>query len=272
MLYWFQEHWINTSVIAVGGCMISIVIAAYNEEKRIGRSLRAIREYLISRNIPSEIIVVDDGSRDRTTDIVNGMAGEFPNLRVIRYEKNRGKGFALRTGVLATRGDLVLVSDADLSTPIEDLASLQRLIVSNECQVAIGSRALALSNIIQKQPWWRQGMGKIFNRVVRFVIMDDFCDTQCGFKLFTGQAARRLFGEARIDRFAYDVEILALAKKLGYGIVEVPIRWVNAPGSKVNPLVDSLRMLLDLVRIRMYVGSVRHCHINADLRAEAVHH
>ncbi len=234
--------------------MISIIIGAYNEDNRIIRSLKKIHDYLGKLDIDYEIIVVDDGSTDRTAVVVNDLIPAIAGLRVIRYEINRGKGYALRTGVLASKGDMVLVSDADLSTPIEELDTLLPFLSENS--IAIGSRALALSKIEVKQPWWRMGMGKTFNRIVKLFIMSDFCDTQCGFKLFEGNTARELFRQARIDRFAYDVEILALARKKGYRIAEVPIRWLNDTESKVNPLRDSLKMLIDLVRIRLSVGKI----------------
>jgi dolichyl-phosphate beta-glucosyltransferase len=204
--------------------MISIVIAAFNEEKRIGQSLGKIHDYLRERQCDYEIIVVDDGSSDRTAALVRELSGSFPGLRSISYKKNRGKGYALRAGVLASRGSLVLVSDADLSTPIEELDTLIGRLP--QFDLAIGSRALAQSEILAKQPWWRQGMGKIFNLIVKLVVIDQFSDTQCGFKLFAGETARDLFGKAQIDRFAYDVEILALAREEGY-------RTANAvrPGS-----------------------------------------
>ena len=204
-----------------------------------------------------EIIVVDDGSTDHTSQIITDLTTDTPHLKVIRYETNKGKGYALRQGVLPSKGEAVLLTDADLSTPIEELSKLLPLISDNKCEIAIGSRALALSEIIKKQPWWRQGMGKLFNKIVKILILDDFRDTQCGFKMFSGDIARGLFKEARINRFAYDVEILSLAKKKGYKILEVPIQWINSPESKVNPIRDSLQMLLDLLRIRLNVGSVK---------------
>lgn len=237
--------------------MLSIVIAAYNEEKRIASSLEKIRLFMSSRAIDYEVIVVDDGSTDATGHKVLGFKSAIPRLDLISYRVNRGKGYALRMGVLASRGDYVLLSDADLSTPIEELDKMMPLITGGQGEVIIGSRALALSEIIKKQPWWRRGMGRIFNRFVRLLVLDDFGDTQCGFKLFSGWIARELFAEAKIDRFAFDVEILALAKKRGYRIFDIPIRWVNAPGSKVNPILDSPQMLFDLCRIRLRIGSLK---------------
>jgi dolichyl-phosphate beta-glucosyltransferase len=237
--------------------MISIIIAAYNEEKRITPSLFKIKDYMDSQGFDYEIIVVDDGSNDRTSGVVRDVITEIPHLRVIRYEVNRGKGYALKTGVLASKGDLVLLSDADLSTPIEEISKLLPLIKGNSCEVAIGSRALVLSDIIKKQPWWRQNMGKVFNKIVKFIVLDDFEDTQCGFKIFSGDIGRALFSESVVERFAYDVEILARAKKKGYRIQEVPIRWINSPESKVNPLKDSFQMIFDLLKIRAKVGNVK---------------
>ncbi len=233
---------------------LSIIIPAYNEEKRIGRSLRDISAYLATRALQYEVIVVDDGSSDETAAVVAAAAAENPRISLIRSDRNRGKGHALRMGVLASTGDRVLVSDADLSTPIDEVETLAAAMSAGNCDIAIGSRALALSNIIKRQPWWRQGMGKIFNRIVKFIVLDGFEDTQCGFKLFNGDLAREIFSRAVTDRFAYDVEILLLARKSGCRILEVPIRWINAPGSTVNPVVDSARMVLDLLIMRYRLG------------------
>jgi dolichyl-phosphate beta-glucosyltransferase len=237
--------------------MMSIVIPAYNEEKRIEGSLSETCAYMNDFGMEYEIIVVDDGSSDGTGRIVVQIAKDVRSVRLVRYEKNKGKGHALRTGVLVTKGDFVLVMDADLSTPMDELRKLMPYLSDGGFDIAIGSRALALSDIIRKQPWWRRGMGKMFNKIVKMLVIGDFRDTQCGFKMFKGEIARSLFGEAKIDRFAYDVEILALAKKKGYGIKEVPVRWINSPESRVDPVKDSLQMLADLVRIRGAVGKVK---------------
>src|SRR3972149_1008789 len=237
---------------------ISIIIAAYNEERRIIPSLLKIKEYVTKQDLPYEIIVVDDGSTDNTHTVVRDLIKDVPYLKVISYVPNRGKGYALRQGILASKGEGVLLTDADLSTPIEELSKLFPLIYNHKYDIAIGSRALALSEIIRKQPWWRQSMGKFFNRLVKTLVIEDFKDTQCGFKLFGGDMARSLFKEAQIDRFAYDVEILAIAKKKGKRIAEVPITWINSPESKVSPIRDSLQMLLDLLKIRITIGKTKN--------------
>jgi len=234
--------------------MISIVIAAYNEERRIGESLLKIKDYLTGRDEDYEIIVVDDGSTDNTGRVVLDYKPKITNLKMIRYPINKGKGYALRQGVLASTGDAILLTDADLSTPIEELPRLLPLISSRKYDVIIGSRALNSSTLIRKQPWWRQGMGKVFNKIVGFMVLDDFRDTQCGFKIFSGVTTRSLFKDARIDRFAYDVEILAMAKKRGCRILETPVKWIDSPGSKVHPVWDSLQMLFDLVKIRNHLN------------------
>ena len=234
--------------------MLSIVIAAYNEQNRIGESLLKIKAYLDARGSDYEIIVVDDGSTDNTRQMAANYKSEITNLKVIGYPENKGKGYALRQGVFASKGDAVLLTDADLSTPIDELDRLLPLISNQQHDVVIGSRALEPNKVLKKQPWWRQGMGKTFNRIVKVLVLDGFNDTQCGFKLFSGEAAKSLFKEARIDRFAYDVEILALAKKNGYRISEMAVRWINSPESKVNPIFDSMQMLFDLVKIRLRMG------------------
>jgi len=234
--------------------MISIVIAAYNEENRIGESLLKIKAYLDGQDADYEIIVVDDGSTDNTRQVAADYKSKITNLKIIGYPVNKGKGYALRQGVFASKGDAVLLTDADLSTPIDELARLFPLISDQQYDVVIGSRALEPNKILKKQPWWRQGMGKTFNRIVKLLVLDDFNDTQCGFKLFSGKVARSLFKYARVNRFAYDVEILAMAKMKGFRISEVSVRWINSPESKVNPIFDSLQMFFDLVKIRLRMG------------------
>ncbi|OGU11269.1 MAG: glycosyl transferase [Geobacteraceae bacterium GWC2_58_44] len=229
----------------------TIVIAAYNEEKRLPETLTKIQAYLAATNLHAEIVVVDDGSTDNTASMVRALSEGMRGLRLISYPRNRGKGYALRKGVLSSQGRLVLVTDADLSTPIEELETLRPHLSSHGHHIAIGSRALPLSEIVEAQPPWRRGMSRLFNGIVKVLVIDGFKDTQCGFKLFTGEVARSLFHKARIDRFAYDVEILALARNHGYRVAEVPIKWKNSTASKVRPVLDSVQMLSDLVKIRM---------------------
>jgi len=237
--------------------IISVIIAAYNEEKSICLSLLNIENYLCNNKFEYEIIVVDDGSRDGTSKVASALAPFINNLKIIRYPVNKGKGYALRQGVCASQGQLVLLTDADLSTPIEELGKLLTSIGENKCKIAIGSRTLSGSKIIQKQPWFRQQIGRVFNKITKYLVLNDFSDTQCGFKLFSGRIARELFKNAQINRFAFDVEILALAKTNGYKISEVPVIWKNSIDSKVNPLFDSFQMLKDLFKIKKLLGDIR---------------
>jgi dolichyl-phosphate beta-glucosyltransferase len=229
---------------------LSVVIPAYNEAERILPTILRIDEYCRGRFEGFEIIVVDDGSRDATRSVVKHAQETTAFLRCEGYEQNRGKGYAIRQGVSASAGDIVLVSDADLSTPIEEVEKL--LVPYDEgYDIVIGSRALEESDIEVRQPWWREFMGRTFNTFVRSLFSVEFKDTQCGFKLFRGKCAREIFGRATVDRFAYDVEILYLAGKADLKVKEAPIRWLNSPASKVSPVRDSLQMLKDLIKLRL---------------------
>ncbi len=228
---------------------LSVVIPAYNEEPRIPDTLRAVSRYLENTLEDYEIIVVDDGSSDRTADVVRGIRRELPRISLISYPSNCGKGYAVRTGVLSSKDDLVLICDADLSTPIEEIERL-RTFLANDFDIAIGSRGLQDSDIAVRQPWYRERMGKVFNAFVRTLVVGGIKDTQCGFKLFKGRVARTLFAKNRIDGFAFDVEILFLARKEGYKIKEVPVRWLNSPNSRVKIMSDPLKMFLELFKIR----------------------
>ena len=203
---------------------------------------------------------MDDGSRDGTTAIVEtfaagavtrpaGASGSGTTLRLLRNDVNRGKGYSLKHGVLLATGAFVLVSDADFSTPIDDLPALLGPVAASECDIAIGSRGLAASRVEQRQPIWRQTMGRIFNRIVRLLTRLPYRDTQCGFKVMRREAAAPLFRAARVERFAYDVEILILARKAGLVVREIPVRWRDAPGSKVHAVKDSLAMLRDVMLV-----------------------
>jgi dolichyl-phosphate beta-glucosyltransferase len=227
---------------------LSIVIPAFNEDERLPASLGAVSAYLAAR--PSaprvEVLVVDDGSSDATASRAEDAGRRHGlDLRVLRLPKNRGKGFAVRTGCLEAAGRLILVSDADFSTPIYELEKL----ASANAPVAIGSRAVDESLVKERQSLGRRTMGKLFNRIARLLLVPGIRDTQCGFKLFTREAARAIFGRARVDRFAFDVEALLLARQLGYAIAEVPVLWFNSADSRVT-LFGGAQAYLELFRIR----------------------
>ncbi|HEV2854647.1 MAG TPA: dolichyl-phosphate beta-glucosyltransferase [Thermoanaerobaculia bacterium] len=225
---------------------LSIVIPAYNESRRLGPTLRRVVDYLRQKNVPYEVLVVDDGSSDDTSEVARQYEAE--GVRVLRQEVNRGKGAVLKVGVLASRGKEVLLVDADLSTPIEDLEKLQPRLA--DAQVVLGSRAVEDSDIQKHQPFYREMMGRTFNLIVQAMGVRGLRDTQCGFKLLQGDVARRLFAELQIERFAYDVELVWLARRHGYRVVEVGVRWADSPSSKVNPLTDSVRMFWDVMALR----------------------
>jgi dolichyl-phosphate beta-glucosyltransferase len=232
---------------------LSIVIPAYNEGNRIDDSLARLTAYLAARPEPSEIVVVDDGSADATASVVEAFArrlpAQGPRLRLLRNGRNRGKGYSIKHGVLLAAGEFVLISDADFSTPIEELPGLMDRMTREGCGIAIGSRGLEESRIERHQPAWRELMGRTFNLLVRAITGLPFRDTQCGFKLMRRDAVLDLFRAARIERFAYDVEILYLARKAGVKTAEVPVIWRDASGSKVRAMTDSLDMLKGIVRI-----------------------
>jgi dolichyl-phosphate beta-glucosyltransferase len=227
---------------------LTIVIPAYNEETRLPASLGAIAAYLAARpSAPSlEVLVVDDGSTDATASRAEEAARRHGLVfRVLRLPENRGKGAAVRAGCLEAAGRLILVSDADFSTPIYEWEKL----AAADAPVAIGSRGLDETLVKERQPFFRQAMGKLFNRLVRLVAIPGIRDTQCGFKLFTREAAREIFSRARVDRFAYDVEALLLARRLGFAIAEVPVLWFNSADSRVT-LFGGAQAYWDVLRIR----------------------
>lgn len=229
---------------------VSVVIPAYNEESRIGPSLIRVRDYLGGKGFASEIIVVDDGSTDGTAAAAKGALPAPPAGRVLTRPQNRGKGYSVREGVLASRGRWILFTDADLSTPIEELDKFLGLLDSGP-DVLIGSRALPESDVQVRQHPVREVMGKAFNILVRLLALRGIRDTQCGFKLFSREAARAVFPKARIDGFGFDVEILRLCRKLGFRILQVPVVWRNSAPSKVRLVSSSLGMIADLVKIRL---------------------
>ena len=231
---------------------LSIVIPAYNEAIRLGKTLRNVVDYLCQYSPEAELIVVDDGSTDNTAALARQTLEDSGTLRtsVISYKSNLGKGRAVRLGLLAAREDVTLFSDADLSTPITEMPKLVDPIQSGECDLTFGSRALDRSLIGVHQPWRREQGGRVFNLAVRLATGLPFWDTQCGFKGFRMSVCRPLVEAATVDRFGFDVELLFLACRAGLRLREIPVRWDHNDGSKVNVLSDSFRMLNEVGLIR----------------------
>ena len=229
--------------------VLSIIIPAFNEESRLPPYLSSVIAYLESRGSPSEIIVVDDGSQDGTAAAVQALTTGCPFLRLLPLGRNKGKGFAVRTGMLAAKGDLRLFCDADGATPIEELHRLERAL-SDDIDIVIGSRAIRNPECRVEGTLHRKYIGFIYNRLVRLLAVRGLSDTQCGFKLFRGAAADTLFAAQTLAGFGFDVEVLFLARKWGYAIREVPVNWQDQPRGKVRVLRDSARMLFDLVKLR----------------------
>lgn len=248
--------------------MLSIIIPAFNEAERLGASLNTILSYVEREARDAEIIVIDDGSRDDTAKIAEQVFASKPEIasRVIRYEQNRGKGYAVRTGLLAARGEIALFSDADLSTPIEETPKLVEPIARGEVDVSFGSRALDRSLIGTHQPWRREQGGKVFNGLVRALTRLPFWDTQCGFKAFRLSVFRPLLGVMKIDRFGFDVEFLYVANLAGLRLREIAVRWDHCEGTKVNVFRDSRRMFGEVREIRanakkgVYDSAIKAAH------------
>ncbi|MFN3269991.1 MAG: dolichyl-phosphate beta-glucosyltransferase [Candidatus Kapaibacteriota bacterium] len=226
--------------------LLSFVIPVYNEEERIVSTLEKVWNYFTANNYNFEIVVVDDGSTDKTLEKLNHYSDK---IKIISYNPNRGKGAAVRTGMLKAKGKFRVFSDADLSTPIYEIEKLLDKLTSG-ADVCIGSRALDPSLIKEHQPFYREFMGKTFNKFVQLIVFRGIEDTQCGFKGFTDKAAEMVFSKSKIDGFSFDVEILYLAKKAGLKIEQVPVEWYNDKRTKVNPLRDSINMFIELFKIK----------------------
>jgi dolichyl-phosphate beta-glucosyltransferase len=231
---------------------LSIIIPAYNEAERLPATLLRITGFLAGRShlLPTEIIVADDGSRDGTARVAAGVAmPSYVEMRVVTLPSNRGKGAAVRAGLAASRGERVLITDADLATPIEEIENLLPV----RAGIAAGSRGMRRELIARKQPFLRDHLGRLFNHILRGLSVTTLKDTQCGFKLLDGDLARVLAMQLRLDGFAFDVEMLARAERMGQRVVEVPVRWFHQDSSRVRPFRHGLQMLRDTLRIRWWL-------------------
>jgi glycosyltransferase involved in cell wall biosynthesis len=243
---------------------LSIIIPAYNEETRLPATLQTVTQYLAARSWDfREIVVVDDGSKDATVAAAERFRQQGHPVRVLQNPGNRGKGYAVRHGMLDAKGDWLLFSDADLSTPIEELEKLYAA-VSDSVPIAIGSRALDRSLIGIHQPAFREKAGQFFNFAMRFALGLDIRDTQCGFKLFGRQAAREIFSRQLLERFSFDAEILFIARKLGLRVAEIPVRWNNVEGTKVS-MWSGAQSFLDLLTIRSHAARGNY-RLNQNIR------
>jgi glycosyltransferase involved in cell wall biosynthesis len=229
----------------------SIVIPAYNEEQRLGASLDKIAAWLAQQGWEAEILVVNDGSRDGTAALASQYAARNPAVRLVENPGNRGKGYTVRNGMLHAQGEFLLFTDADLSAPIGEAAKLFAALRAG-ADMAIGSRWLESGTQTLRQPLYRQFFGRLFNLLLRLLLGLRFKDTQCGFKAFTRRAAQELFPRQRIERWAFDPELLYLARRLKLAVREVPVEWAHDRGSTISPLRDGPRMFFDMLRIRWY--------------------
>jgi len=225
------------------------VLPAYNESERIGATLEKIFAHVKQQDWSAEVIVVNDGSKDETARIVSEYARTHSMLQLLENPGNRGKGFSVRNGMLHAQGDILLFSDADLSSPIEEADKLLDA-VRGGSDVAIGSRWLKTELQMQRQPLYRQLFGRMFNLALRLVLGLNFKDTQCGFKAFSRAAAQKLFPEQRIERWGFDPELLFLAKRFGFTVSEIPVAWAHRAGTRINPVRDGIRMVGEMLVVR----------------------
>ena len=227
----------------------SIIIPAYNESARIRPTLDEILRYTAEKGWDAEILVVDDGSRDDTPDVIREYAAKHPRVQLIQNPGNRGKGFSVRNGMLHAQGEVCLFTDADLSSPITEAPKLFDAI-SGGADVAFGSRWLRAELQTERQPLYRQLFGRIFNLVLRVFLGLHYADTQCGFKAFRREAAQRIFPLQKIERWGFDPEILFLARRMGFEVAEVPVQWAHSEGTRLHPFRDGMRMFVDVLHIR----------------------
>ncbi len=241
---------------------LSLIIPAYNEEQRLPHTLEQVLNYLSRQSYQAEILIIENGSDDRTLEIAQNIAQSHPNVRAL-HENMRGKGQAIRRGVQESRGQYLFLCDADLSMPIEELAKFLPPGLT-DFDIAIASRE-APGAVRHNEPYYRHLTGRVFNTLIRLLVLPGLQDTQCGFKCFRSEVAREVFRYQTLSGWAFDVEILAIARQRGYRIVEIPIHWYYIPGSKVSILRDSWRMFLDLLIIRQNMRSGRYASPRSDL-------
>lgn len=229
--------------------LLSVVIPAYNEAARIGPGLQQILAHVAKTGLDCEIVLVDDGSRDGTADVVRAALEGKLALQVLRQEPNQGKAAAVKRGILAAHGRYVGYADADMSTPFAEIDRFLEAL-AGEYDLAIGSRALHESQLVRRQPWYRAWAGKAFGAFTRLVLLPGIADSQCGFKFFRREVAQDLFPRQRLSGWAFDAELLYLARRLGYQVAQIPVKWINDPNTKVSMLRAGPRMLLDVLRVR----------------------
>jgi dolichyl-phosphate beta-glucosyltransferase len=229
----------------------SIVIPAYNESARLRATIEKILAHMEARGWDAEILVVNDGSSDDTAAIVQSFSTQNRAVRLLQNPGNRGKGYTVRNGMLHANGEIVLFSDADLSSPIEEADKLFSAIAAGS-DVAMGSRWLRAELQTQRQPLYRQFYGRVFNLALRLILGLHYRDTQCGFKAFTRRSAHMIFPLQHIERWGFDPEILYLAQKFGLKVQEVPVKWAHREGTRLNPLRDGIRMFGEILKIRWY--------------------
>ncbi len=238
---------------------LSVVIPAYNEAKRIGATLQTIFDYLPKHFSFSEIIVVDDGSKDATVAVVQALKGEKVDLKVISLEQNSGKGAAVKRGVLEASGEYILFMDADNATRIDEVEAMIQILDLNKADVVIGSRYLGSSMVKIKQPWYRVVIGRIGNMLIRWLLLDDIRDTQCGFKIFKNYVAKDIFQRVKITRFGFDIELLGIAQKvLSYRIQEVPVSWYDSNDTRVRPMRAAAMTFIELIWIKVNLMAGRY--------------
>ncbi|MHB1001556.1 MAG: dolichyl-phosphate beta-glucosyltransferase [Armatimonadota bacterium] len=240
---------------------LSIIIPAYNEETRILNTLLVISKYIETLTYVCEVIVVDDGSSDSTLSICREFSASHERFDIITYQENRGKGYAVRTGMLRASGAYMLLCDADLATPIEEIEGFWEY-MDDDVDIVVASRPLHKSHLVKRQPMYREMAGRTLNLLVQLLAVPGIKDTQCGFKLFRKEAAHNIFVLCTIDGFSFDIEVLHVAQKLGYGISEAAVHWYHRSGSKVRFLRDGTRMLADLIRIRIRHRRLSGCVCN----------